>query len=502
MSDDISEELIRIIKSYSNNNDLVNSIYYLLTTNVLTNKERKLCNKILDQIELLNTFDLINIINEIDSDFDINDVGCNYKSDELIEKINEFIGKRKRILIEVMRKVAFQNIVDSNYDKETIDFVYNRYPEDINIKEDDTFDNLEVLIESNEEILTGYYSIDAYLKGLIAGTITTIVGSNAQQKNMLCLNIAYNVICKNKNVLFLSIGATKMDVYKRLLIRHSRSKKIFTKLRLNTSYDIRNNEYAKVYYDFKENLLSNIIVADESDYYMSTHFSLLKVLCAYDNQFKNTTGRGIDLIVVDEMSKMKLFDGRKYVNNRNTIANEIYSFLKNQSSSLLSSGKPIPIITTYESIKNNQYNAENNIPDIIYNLSDNIILLINDQVDVSLSQLYFQIFKNLNGSIMNAPVKVSCEYEHWYVYDTIPDYEEDSKQALEEARKENEKLLLDNQAYIGNSNIIIGKLNDIGNNLDSINDKLSNKEKDIFDLSENVSNGAVIQDILAEFDLD
>ena len=48
----------------------------------------------------------------------------------------------------------------------------------------------------------------------------------------------------------------------------------------------------------------------------------------------------------------------------------------------------------------------------------------------------------------------------------------------------------------------MGKLNDIGNNLDSINDKLSNKEKDIFDLSENVSNGAGIQDILAEFDLD
>ena len=248
--------------------------------------------------------------------------------------------------------------------------------------------------------------------------------------------------------------------------------------------------------------MSNIIVADESDYYMSTHFSLLKTICAYDSQFRNNTGRGIDLIIIDEMSKMKLFDGRKYINNRNTIASEIYSFLKNQSSSLLSRWRPIPVLTTYESIKNYQYNAENNIPDIVYNLSDNIILLINDQTDVSLSQLYFQVFKNLNGNVMNAPVKVSCEYDHWYVYDTIPDYEEDSKQALEEARKENEKLLLENQAYIGNSNIIMGKLNDIGNNLDSINDKLSNKEKDIFDLSENVSNGAGIQDILAEFDLD
>ena len=104
-------ELVRIIRSFSNNNDLVNSIYYLLTANVLTNNERKLCNKILDQIELLNTFDLNNIINEIDSDFEINNIGCNYESNELIDKINEFIGGRKQVLKEVMRKIAYQNIV-------------------------------------------------------------------------------------------------------------------------------------------------------------------------------------------------------------------------------------------------------------------------------------------------------------------------------------------------------------------------------------------------------
>ena len=74
---------------------MVNSIYYLLTANVLTNNERKLCNKILDQIELLNTFDLNSIINEIDSDFEINNIGCNYESNELIDKINEFIGGKK-----------------------------------------------------------------------------------------------------------------------------------------------------------------------------------------------------------------------------------------------------------------------------------------------------------------------------------------------------------------------------------------------------------------------
>ena len=45
------------------------------------------------------------------------------------------------MLIEVMKKIAYQNIVDSNYDKETIDFVYNRYPEDIDIKEHEIHTN-------------------------------------------------------------------------------------------------------------------------------------------------------------------------------------------------------------------------------------------------------------------------------------------------------------------------------------------------------------------------
>ena len=63
MSDDISEELIRIIKSYSNNNDLVHSIYYLSNAEVLNKKEQKVCDDILESIELLNIFDLEKIIN-------------------------------------------------------------------------------------------------------------------------------------------------------------------------------------------------------------------------------------------------------------------------------------------------------------------------------------------------------------------------------------------------------------------------------------------------------
>ena len=61
MSDDISEELIRIIKSYSNNNnDLVRSIYYLLNADVLNNKEQKVC----DDIVVLNNGTLNEITHE------------------------------------------------------------------------------------------------------------------------------------------------------------------------------------------------------------------------------------------------------------------------------------------------------------------------------------------------------------------------------------------------------------------------------------------------------
>ena len=65
MSDDISEELIRIIKSYSNNNDLVRSIYYLLNADVLNNKEQKVCDDILESIELCRKNLLIQRLKQI-----------------------------------------------------------------------------------------------------------------------------------------------------------------------------------------------------------------------------------------------------------------------------------------------------------------------------------------------------------------------------------------------------------------------------------------------------
>lgn len=502
MSDDISEELIRIIKSYSNNNnDLVRSIYYLLNADVLNNKEQKVCDDILESIELLNIFDLEKIIKSIDEDIDINDFGDGYEFNEVMNEINKLISDRKKLLAIDMKKAAYENIINNNFDRQTVDFVYNRYPEEIVTKMDTTLDELEEIIENTEKLLTKYYCIDRYLKGLKDGTITTILGSNVHQKNILCLNIVYNIINEGKNVLYILIGSSKKDLYKRFLIRHSCSKNTFKKLELNTSYNVLNIEYAKVYHDFKDNLSNNMIIVDESDYFISTHYSLLKTLCAYDNQFRCNTEHGIDVIVVDELSKMKFFNGKKYISNRNTIANEIYSFLKNQSNSLLSSGRKIPIIVTYEFNKNNPYDEDGNVPDAVNTLSDNIIKVIDSDTDKTLTNLKVKVLKSINCNVMNISEIIHCDYDHWYVYDELIEYGEYSKEKLNEVQEENERLQLENQANIANNNIMINKLNRMEETINSIKQNIDStkNETDVLNLDEQI-NGNIPEDILAEFD--
>lgn len=501
MNEKISEELIRIIKSHFNCSSLVSNLMHLLNSGILNSEENSLCSEILDQIELFNTFDLDKIIKEKYPDINVDDIGDKYESDEIMNGINNFITDRKKIIAKSMKEIAYKNVADNIFDKETIDVLYNRYPEIINITEDSTLDDLEENIESIHNCLTGCYTIDAYLKGLDEGTITTIVGSNSQQKNILCLNIAYNLINDDKNVLYLSIGSNKRDVYKKLLIRHSCSKSHFELLEQDTSYNVLNHEYAKVYHDFKDNISQNIVVVDESDYYMSTQYSLLKTICAYDNKFKISTNHGIDVIIVDELSKMKLFNGKKYISNRNIIASEILSFLKNQANSLLSSSRKVPILVTYEACINSLYNEQNNVPETVNNLSDNVILM-EDKPSNNSSSMRYLVFKNVKGSVMNAFVDINYDSRHWYVYDGIPEYAHNPKKELEEANKENETLKLEQQANIANNNIMLATMNKINTKIDSINKKLDSNESEIVipDFNEKLSSN--FDDILAELDLD
>ncbi len=440
MKDVISEVLIRIIRTYSNNNDLINTLYCLINSNVLNKKELKLCNSILEELELLNTFDLKKDIEEIDSTVDV-DKCEGYKLDEVTSKIDDFIHERKQDLLNELREKACKNVLDRNYDKETIDFIYNSFSEDISIKPDSTLDDMYKIIEENDGFQIGYSLLDYYLRGLEEGVITTIVGSEKSNKSILCLNIAYNLISSGKNVLYFSIGARKKDIYKKLLVRHSCSESKFTKLILKTSY-VNDNEYSKVYSDFSFNYGDNVIVVDESDFFISTHYSLLKLLVAYDNQFNRLTHHGIDIIIVDDLSKMKLFNGKKFILNKNTIASEIMTLLKSNATNFLCSGRAIPVLITYEMKAYNPLNIGSTIPDVISCLSDNIVMVANSDTDIRLSKMGIQVFKSVNGEAMNSIGEIGCEYKHCYCYDKKNEFFNDSKEALEEVKKQNASLLL------------------------------------------------------------
>lgn len=500
MKKEIETELIKILNSFSNNNDLVHCINYFINTKVLNKNELVLCTEILNALELTNVFNLKKIVEKQNIHINEDDYKKKYKVTEVFEKQEAFVVKRRQSILEKLQQQAYENLLNGNYDIDTIGFIYNRYSDAIFIKEDNTFDELEEINENRDNIITTIPEIDYYLKGLVEGTITTIVGDNMHYKSILSLNIAYNAIKNGRNVFYLSIGNTKKNIYKRLLVRHSCSEDRFQKLSLGLSYNVLDRNYGAVYYDFKENLLNNLIVLDEEENYISTHFSLLKLISYTDRKFRDRSNKGIDLIIIDDLSYMKLFDGKRFISNKNTIANEFYSFLKNQAIRLLG-GRSIPILATYGTLNSFRYNSELSIPDIITNLSDNIIMVSCEQADIKTSKMFVQVCKNSNSDeVMDIAVPIPCDYAYWYIYDNFSIEDElNPKLALEEARRENNRLLIENNAYIGNNNEILRKLNNIETEIEVIknNADINKSEENI--IIPDMNSERNVSDILEEF---
>ena len=133
--------------------------------------------------------------------------------------------------------------------------------------------------------------------------------------------------------------------------------------------------------------------------------------------------------------------------------------------------------------------------------SDNIIKVISDDTDKSLSNLTIKVLKSINSNVMNISEDIHCDYGHWFVYDSLLEYGENSKEKLNEVQEENEKLQLENQANIANNNIMINKLNRMEETINSIKNIDSTKnETNVLNLDEQI-NGSIPEDILAEFGL-
>lgn len=462
---EIDIELIKILNSNCDRYDIIKIIQYLNNAKVLTIVEEKVCDSILEQIEMVGQYNITKICDKLGiENAEIQDKN-GYDKYSLLEKVDDFIFKKKK---EENMKVLSLSLEESstNYiTKEAASLFFNRYVDIINIQEDDVFENLETAKDYNElnkiDISTASEYIDKITLGLKNGTITTIIGDRNIYKSLWAINIAYKAIESDKNVLYISLGTNKEQVYKRFLTRHSRNIDKFNNPisleEINSTYN--HDNYKAVYFDFKSNYISRLIIYDEEQFDISTHHSLQKLIAYAQNKFVHQLGKGIDLVIIDDFSYMKLDNGKKNICNKNIIANEYYKYLRNQSKGLLGTKECIPILITmcssdngYGALSNEGNYILNTVLDEVKSLSDNILTIYGDKKLESIRILKLQVIQSINGEVMEEAKNIESECNYWYLkYNTESDININERLKLQEEetnylKTDNEKLsILNNE---------------------------------------------------------
>lgn len=421
----IDDKLIGLLgtKTWPNNYMVKSFIEMLFRCKVLNKMEIQLCKAVLEKIELLNTYDIQQVLDELGHSITVKD---NIEIKDVQYEANKYIDKRfnqhKREELAQIGQLLNDKVVNRVYTKLLLD----RYAQTIQINKEST---LEDYLNSFDEtakndldkmISTSCECIDRFLNGgLKGGQLTTILGDDSPARSLWCLNIAYKAITTGKNVLYLTLGTLEKELMKKLMLRHSFDTKFEKELTLNEdaeeTYDA---ELIKIVCnDFYDNLAKHLRIFDDSFFDICTTYSLQKLLVDAEYKFKDSTGRGIDLIIIDSFNYMKLDNGVKKVTSMKTISDEYYTFLRENSKDFLKTNKMIPIVVSMAI--NEKYNDSFHegskmlrycIPDRINILSDNILAVRSNN-----RLLDVMVVQTNDGEVMDYYDKVYGYPENWFI---------------------------------------------------------------------------------------
>lgn len=413
MSEEYDIRLLNILNSYDDVSKLVEVIVLLKSEYVLNDDELELCDRCLSDIESYNGSNLNKIL-KFDTSIEKYDV---LKIEDIID---EFIRDRKHCEINDIFSLTSEDV----FAPDTIGKLLKAYDRRITGSIDSNLFNENIFINESGDVDISSVSeyVDSFSKGIKKGTITTIIGDSSLFKSLWAINVAYNAILNDKNVMYLSINADKEIQAKRLLTRHNCNERFPD----NFTYECMHNKSnitftTNVVQDFKERYVSNIIIFDESDLCVPTIRSLRRLIAQAEKYFLDNTDSGIDLIIVDDLSYLSYYNGKQYINARSTVISQYYKFLKDESNNLLGTNHGCSVLFTHQDIDDGVSAIKNNgnyklsfINQTIVASSDNIFTIYGSPLRCT-TKAKVKVVKAPYGEVMDRPESISIDYSKWFM---------------------------------------------------------------------------------------
>lgn len=186
--------------------------------------------------------------------------------------------------------------------------------------------------------------LDDRTGGIVPGTICTILGATGSMKTTYASNVAFNAIKDGKNVLFLSLEETPMQLFSKWLSRTSADmgKPIphsdITKKTLEETDEKILLEQVIPYF---QELPGNLYIVGEQDLPSYKLTALESKFKEIDKLAQKETGHGIDMLVVDHIQLLKFAQNGL---EEHTVINMYMSFFRQQSLSWLHEKREICIL--------------------------------------------------------------------------------------------------------------------------------------------------------------
>lgn len=456
MSDDIDIMFLNILNSCPTNSQLVDVINILKNEYVLSEDELELCDKCLANIETYNGSNLKKILN-IDANIET------YDKLKIDDKIDDFIRERKSREVKDIFSLASEDV----FSPDTIDKLLKGYTKRITSSIDQDLFNEDIFFNEPDDIYISAISdeVDTFSKGIRKGTITSIIGDSGNFKSLWAINIAYNAVSDGKNVMYLSINTDKEIVAKRLLTRHNCNERFPNSYSYENMHNIKNATFStNVILDFMENYSTNIIVFDESDLCIPNVRSIKRLIAEAERYFLSKTDAGIDLIIIDDLTHLSYYNGKQYINARQSVIGQYYKYLKGEAFDLLGTNHGCSILCTHQDIDDGLSASKNNgnyklafIPQSIVAASDNIFTIYGSPL-MCATKAKVKVLKAPYGEAMDRAESIAVDYSKWYMSNNnsslhdikylneiqkykIKDLEMDIRKIKEEL--DNDELLLD-----------------------------------------------------------
>lgn len=267
------------------------------------------------------------------------------------------------------------------------------------------------------------------------GHVVSILAFVGSFKSTYSLNLAYENAMLGYNVLYLSLESTSRAMISRLVLNHN-AKTSGERKDLITQEGLRNAKLNKVQqqrYNNKHNeivdlLGNNLVLWDSTDIRYNTFMEMTETLRAADTRFREKTGRGLEILVLDQLANLKHTDpggvGKRY-SYAGAVMDDWMTYFRIQTLNFLDSGRQITSFIVSQ-VRREAY-AEASKPknkgrydascggdsNEIERTSDTMITLYKD-LDTK-NTLLVHIPKARHGSIPDNPIQVEVYGDYFHV---------------------------------------------------------------------------------------